>query len=165
METSIIRHFIGIIILFFAYCLSLSSCNGQPSLKIAPLHPYDEVYRFDSTDCERRLTFFTINCAIEKISDTLLIRSAIDTLLERLTKEQHISYCEYGVWIFKETEELNSKFISDNRKHPELFSKYLVVKAQWIDGEFLGYSFYKNGQVLNNSDELKLIPLNNEIRH
>jgi hypothetical protein len=163
METSIIRHCIGLIILIFVCCLSLSSCNGQPPLKIAPLHPYDEIYRFDSADCERRLIFFTINRDIQEISDTVQIRSAIDTLLERLTKEQNISYCEYGVWIFKETEELNSKFISNNKKHPEQFSKYLLVKAYWVEGQFSGYSFYKNGQVLNSNDGLKLVPLNNEI--
>ena len=164
METLTIKYFVAFIILMLSFSLSLSSCKGQPPLKITPLHPFSEVYQFDSADCERRLFFFTVNRDIRELNDTNELRSNIDTLLGKL-KEQDNSYCEFTVLIFKETEELNSKFISNNKRHPEQYSKYLVAKAHWIEGQFLGYSFYKDGQVLSPNNSLKLVPLNNSNSH
>lgn len=159
MEISTIRFCCTVCTLILLGSHSLHSCNGRSQLRISPLHPYDEVYRFDSSDCHRRLIYFTVNRDIDKVRDTAEIRSILETIFRKIAIKKNQSYCEFGILLFKETSELNSRFVSSNKRHPEQYSKCLLAQARWVNGEFVGYIFYRNGQIVNDGGDLQLVPI------
>lgn len=132
-------------VLLSIYSLICLSCETQTQVTIKPLHPYFETDTVDMGNgeiCIRLSGNYTINCELkDSIRFIPIVDSFLNTLPDSLTK----GYCVTTLWFYKEGKKLNPDYRSEGKEHPDLYLNDIILKVYWADGEFGGYSYYKDG--------------------
>jgi hypothetical protein len=148
-----------VLVFLLLYILVLVGCKPQKPIVIRPLHPY---YQTDTVDMENGETCirlsgnFTINC---ELKDSTRFRPIVDSFLNTLPDSLTKGYCVTTLWFYKEGEKLNPNYRSHGKEHPDLYNNDIIFEVHWTDGDFRGYSFYKDGLFWSQDSNVELVPV------
>jgi hypothetical protein len=147
-----------LLLLFFA----MMSCKQQAPILIKPLHPFydlDTVYMENGEICVRLSGNFTINC---ELKDSTRFMPVVDSFLRSLPDSITKAYCVTTLWFYREGDILNPDYRSKGEEHPFIHNDEVVFEVHWMEGEFRGYSFYKDGLYWSQDNSVELVPVENK---
>jgi hypothetical protein len=155
-----------LITLIFTWQFTSSCRNMSGPITITPLSPYivtlpkykqasDTAYGFltttDTFDVVSKL--YVVN---GDFSDTNRFKQVVQKIIDTTSGIE--AYDRFELWFYKRSDRLTKDYKDSENDPIEDYNDHHIASVTWMNNKYYGFTFYKDGKIVNLGKDVKLTP-------